>query len=293
MSFGSPYFTLPKFEYVKPKTLDEALAFLARNGEETKVMAGGVGLLAFMKERLVDCRYVMDIKGIPELHELKYEEGEGLSIGAAVTLAELLGYAVLKSKYRALHDAVKNLSDPNLRNRSTLMGDLCEAIPWIDSPAPLMLFDAEVVARSARGERKIRIHDFIKGAAENALRQDELAVRIFVPEPPPGAVSRYVKFAKGTEFSIASVGALVANKDDPSRRVVRLTYGAVNVVPVEAFEAEKVFRREGPIEKLVEEALAVVDGTVEAVTDVLGTADYRKHLIRVQTAALLKELLEA
>jgi CO/xanthine dehydrogenase FAD-binding subunit len=291
MSFGSPYFTVPKFEYVKPVTLKEAIEFLSQHAEDTKVMAGGVGLLAFMKERLIDCKYVMDIKAIRELHELKYEKGRGLTIGAAVTLAELLEQPVLKEKYRALYDAVKNLSDPNLRNRSTLLGDLCEAIPWIDSPAPLMLFDAQVVAKSARGERKIKIHDFIKGAAENALEHDELAVSVLVPDPVPGAASRYIKFSRGTEFSIASVGALVVNRDNPAKRVVRLTYGAINVLPIEAFEAEKVFRQSKPINQLISEALAVVGRTVEPVTDVLGTAEYRRHLIQVQTAAILKELL--
>jgi CO/xanthine dehydrogenase FAD-binding subunit len=293
MSFGSPYFTVPKFEYFKPATLKEALMFLEEKGEDTKVMAGGVGLLAFMKERLVDCKYVLDIKGIPELRLLKYEKGKGLSIGAAVTLSELLELPVLKEKYTALYDAVKNLSDPNLRNRSTLLGDLCEAIPWIDSPPPLILFDAEVVVSSLKGERRVKVKDFIIGTAETALKPDELAHSVFVPEPAAGTVSRYLKFAKGTEFSIASVGALAANLGDPKKRVVRIAYGAINITPFEAVEAGKVFSQDKPVPALITEALKAVDRTVETVTDVLGTAEYRKHLVQVQTAAVLKEILGA
>ncbi|HVP22671.1 MAG TPA: xanthine dehydrogenase family protein subunit M [Conexivisphaerales archaeon] len=293
MSFGSPYFTVPKFEYVKPKTLDEALQFLAEKGEDTKVLAGGVGLLAFMKERLIDCKYVLDIKGIPELHQLGFRKGMGLGIGAAVTLSELLELPVLKEKYTALYDAVRNLSDPNIRNRATLLGDLCEAIPWIDSPPPLILFDAEVVIGSVRGVRNVKVKDFIVGTAETALQHDELAEYIHVPEPAPGTVSRYLKFSKGTEFSIASVGALVANRDDPAKRSVRLAYGAINVMPIEAFDAEKVFTQDKPVKELIAEALKVVDSTVETLTDVLGTAEYRKHLVKVQTAAVLKEIMEA
>jgi carbon-monoxide dehydrogenase medium subunit len=293
LSFGSPYFTVPEFEYVKPKTLKEALEFLDQKGEDTKVMAGGVGLLAFMKERLIDCKYVLDIKGIPELLELSAEKGKGLSIGAAVTLSELLALPVLKEKYTALYDAVKNLSDPNLRNRSTLLGDLCEAIPWIDSPPPLILFEAEVVISSLKGERRVKVKDFIIGTAETVLQPNELARSVHVPEPVPGTVSRYLKFSRGTEFSIASVGALVVNRNDPATRTVKLAYGAINLMPIEAFEAEKVFRLDKPLKELIGEALKVVDATVETVTDVLGTAEYRKHLVKVQTAAVLKEILEA
>jgi carbon-monoxide dehydrogenase medium subunit len=293
MSFGSPYFTVPEFEYVKPKTLREALEFLDKKGEDTKVMAGGVGLLAFMKERLIDCKYVLDIKGIPELRALRAENGRGLGIGAAVTLTELLELPGLKEKYTALYDAVKNLSDPNLRNRSTLLGDLCEAIPWIDSPPPLILFDADVVISSLQGERRVKVKDFITGTAETVLKPNELAKYVYVPEPAPGTVSRYLKFSKGTEFSIASVGALVVNGKDPAKRKVRIAYGAINLMPIEAFEAEKVFNQNKPVKELIGEALKVVDETVETVTDVLGTAEYRKHLVKVQTAAVLKEILEA
>jgi carbon-monoxide dehydrogenase medium subunit len=293
MSFGSPYFTVPEFEYVKPKTLREALEFLDKKGEDTKVMAGGVGLLAFMKERLIDCKYVLDIKGIPELRALRAENGKGLGIGAAVTLTELLELPGLKEKYTALYDAVKNLSDPNLRNRSTLLGDLCEAIPWIDSPPPLILFDADVVISSLQGERRVKVKDFITGTAETVLKPNELAKYVYVPEPAPGTVSRYLKFSKGTEFSIASVGALVVNGKDPAKRKVRIAYGAINLMPIEAFEAEKVFNQNKPVKELIGEALKVVDETVETVTDVLGTAEYRKQLVKVQTAAVLKEILEA
>jgi carbon-monoxide dehydrogenase medium subunit len=293
MSFGSPYFTVPKFEYSRPKTLREALEFLDKNGEDTKVMAGGVGLLAFMKERLIDCKYVLDIKGISELRELTYQKGKGLKVGAAVTLAELLELPVLKEKYTALYDAVKNLSDPNLRNRSTLLGDLCEALPWIDAPPPLILFDAEVVITSLKGQRRVKVKDFITGTAETVLLPSELACSVDVPDPTPGTVSRYMKFSKGTEFSIASVGALAVDGKDATKRKVKIAYGAINLMPIEAVEAEKVFGQDKPVENLIAEALKVVDSSVETVTDILGSAEYRKHLVKVQTARVLREVLEA
>ncbi len=285
MSFGSSYFMLPGFKYERPGSLEEALELLSEHGEEAKPMAGGVGLLAFMKERLVDAKYVLDLKGIPELRRLEYERGSGMTVGATVTLSELEEYPIVKEKYGALYDAIRVLSDPILRNRSTLMGDLCEAIPWVDSPPPLMVLNAEVrVSKAGGGTRTVRAKDFITGAAENALQPDEIATSIFIPEPPAGSRSAYLKFSAGTEFGIASVAGLASGRE------VRLAYGCIAAVPVEPVEAEEVFRGAGGAGELTNRALKVIDETVEPFTDTLGTAEYRKNIIQVITGDLFRRL---
>jgi CO/xanthine dehydrogenase FAD-binding subunit len=285
MSFGSPYFSLPSFRYERPASLEEALELLSRYGEEAKLMAGGVGLLAFMKERLLDAKYVLDLKGIPELRRLEHEQGRGLTVGATVTLSELQEHPIVKERYGALYDAIRVLSDPTLRNRSTLMGDLCEAIPWVDSPPPLMVLNAEVrVSRAGGGTRSIRAKDFITGAAENALQPDEIATSIFIPEPPSGSRSAYLKFSAGTEFGIASVAGLASGGE------VRLAYGCIAATPLEPVEAEEVFRGSGPAGELTGRALKVIGETVEPFTDTLGTAEYRKNIIQVLTVDLFRRL---
>jgi len=157
MSFGSSYLTLPEFQYMKPKTLQEALQLLDEHKDEAKILAGGIGLLAFMKERLVDPRWVVDIKAIEELHTLRDEGAKGLTIGATSTMNQLLAFEPLREKYKALRDCISLLSDPVLRNRSTLLGDVCEALPYVDGPTPLLLFDAEIEAASVKGRRRIPI----------------------------------------------------------------------------------------------------------------------------------------
>ena len=177
MSFGSSYLTLPEFQYLKPKSLQEAMQILDEHKDEAKILAGGIGLLAFMKERLVDPRWVVDIKAIDELHALRDEGAKGLTIGATSTMNQLLAFEPLKEKYKALRDCISLLSDPVIRNRSTLLGDVCEALPYVDGPTPLLLFDAEIEAASVKGRRRIPMSEFIKGVAETALEPNEIADR--------------------------------------------------------------------------------------------------------------------
>src|SRR3990170_4913226 len=281
MSFGSAYLTLPDFQYLRPRTLDEALQLLDQYKDEAKIMAGGIGLLAFMKERLVDPRWVIDIKAIDELHTLRDDGANGLMIGATATMNQLLSFELLKERYKALRDCISLLSDPVLRNRSTLMGDVCEALPFVDGPTPLLLFDAEIEAASAKGKRRIPMAEFIKGIAETALEPNELAVEIHLKSPPEHSESLFLKHISSSEFSIVNVAALCANPYKPESRTVRFAYGAVAPTPARVHEVEELFKRKSPIPQLIDEAVGVVRKSTEPMTDVLAKAEYRSHMLEV------------
>jgi CO/xanthine dehydrogenase FAD-binding subunit len=292
MSFGSPYLTLPDFQYLKPTSLQEALRVLDEHKDDAKVMAGGVGLLAFMKERLVSPSYVVDIKGIPELEALT-EGPKGIAVGATATLSQLLDWHPLQERYRAMYDCVFQLSDPVLRNRSTLLGDLCEALPFVDSPTPLLIFEAEVEAASVKGRRMIPIREFIKGLAETALEPNEMAVAIHLKAPPVNARSIFLKHTSNSEFSIVNVAALCANPSRPEDRVVRFAYGALAPTPGRVYDAEKIFNRKAPLPQLIDEAVAVIKKSVEPMTDVLAKAEYRLHILEVLAIQALGRVLGA
>lgn len=292
MSFGSPYFTLPEFEYAKPTTLPEALELLNRHGDDAKVMAGGVGLLAFMKERLMEPTHVIDVKGIPELRRLRYLRGAGLTIGAAVPMNEVLNHPIVKARYKALYDCLHHLSDTALRNRSTIVGDLCEALPFIDSPPPLIIFDAIVEAASVTGRRRIPVQEFLVGTAQTALNPNELVVALHLPEPPEGANSGFLKHAIGGEFSVVNLAALVVNPEEPSKRVVKLAYGAVTPLPMTVPEAEAIFRKGAPVQHLIAEAIAIVLKTITPMTDISASMEYRRHLMEVMSWKLLTALFQ-
>ncbi len=291
MSFGSAYLTLPDFQYLKPKSLEETLRLLDEHKDEANVFAGGVGLFAFMKERLVEPRWVVDIKGIAELQALRDDGSKGLTIGATVTMNQLLNFEPLKEKFKALRDCISLLSDPVLRNRSTLMGDVCEALPFVDGPTPLLIFDAEIEAASVKGKRRILVTEFIKGVAETALEPNELAVAVHLKAPPEKSKSLFLKHTSSSEFSIANVAALCANPARPESRTVRLAYGAIAPTPKRVHEIEELFRRKTPVHQLIDEAVNVIKKTADPMTDVLAKAEYRSHMLEVLSIKAFRRLV--
>lgn len=290
MSFGSPYFTLPEFTYHKPKTLREALELLDTYKDEAKVMAGGVGLIAFMKERLMSPSHVIDIKEIPELKSVEYKEGVGLKIGAAVTLSELETNEIIKKKYTALYQAIKEAADPIIRNRATLVGNICEALPWVDGPIPLIAYNAKVEVKSLNNVRLIPVSDFIKGPVEIDLAPNEIATSIHVPDLPPESKSIFLKFNTGSEFALATMAAHVVGNLKP--REVCLVYGAVSTKPVRASEAERIILTSENIGEAIVEAAEKASQEIDVVSDVLASEDYRRHLIKVLTINALKNIFE-
>ncbi|MCE4598800.1 MAG: xanthine dehydrogenase family protein subunit M [Desulfurococcales archaeon] len=294
---SSPYTTLPEFTYYKPKTLEEALELLEKYGEEAKVLAGGVGLINFMLEKLMSPKYVVDIKGIEELRGIGYEEGKGLSIGAATRISEITrwldGNPELKRKYQALYEALSRIADMQIRNRATLAGNVCEALPYMDSYSPLAVYDAEVVIASRSGERRALITEFVQGPGMIDLQPEELVVRIDVPEPPRRSVSGFSKIVPAIEYSIASVSMLAANIEDPATREVRIAVSAATPVPVRVREAEDVFKSQGDIVELLDKALDKLIGEIEydILEDPYASAEYRKEMIRVQAYQLFLRLL--
>ena len=291
MSFGSPYLTLPEFQYLKPVTLQDALLLLDEHKDEAKIMAGGVGLLAFMKERLVSPTYVVDIKGITELTTLRDEGSKGVTIGATATLSQLLEWGPIKERYRAVWDCASQLSDPVLRNRSTLIGDLCEALPFVDSPTPLLIFDAEVEAASVKGRRWIPVKDFVKGLAEVALEPNEIALGVHLKPPPENSRSLFLKHISNSEFSVVNVAALCANPSQPEKRIVRFAYGALAPAATRVSEVETIFNRKAPLSQLIDEAIEAIKKSGHPMTDVLATAEYRAHILEVLAVRALRELI--
>lgn len=285
MSFGSPYVTLPDFTYHRPKSLEEALALLKEHGDEAKIMGGGVGLIAFMKERLMSPTHVIDVKEVEELKTLKHTEARGLRIGAAVSMAELLEGGALDG-YPVLKEALSRVADPMIRRRATLMGNLCEAIPWVDSPPALIALDASVEVAGPGGERSLPVSSFIRGPVEIDLKADEMATTVVIPDAK-GSASAFEKFTGGSEFSLASVAVALSNREKKSARAV---YGAVNSTPVRCVEVEQAIE-DGLTPSSVRKAAEAAFEKVECVDDVLATAAYRRHLVRVITTKVLKRMM--
>jgi len=291
MSFGSPYTTLPDFEYHRASSVDDVIRLLKEFGDEAEVMAGGVGLMAFMKERLLSPGHLIDIKDVKELRQIAYSAGDGLIIGSAVTIEEVAASQDVKARYQALHEAATKTADPMIRARATLVGNLCEAIPWVDSPPVLMALDATVEIAGSGGRRTVPVGSFIKGPVEVDLASDEFVTKIQVPDRGQASRSAFEKFTGGSEFALASVAVSVGVAD--GKRKARVIFGSINSVPVRCVEAEQVLQEAELGQATIRKAAEVASEKVECVSDVLASADYRKHLVRVITTKALRRLAQA
>jgi carbon-monoxide dehydrogenase medium subunit len=286
VSFGSPYLTLPDFTYHRPESLQEAIELLREHGDDAKVMAGGVGLIAFMKERLMSPTHVIDMKGVEELKQVKRVTGKGLRIGAAVTIEGVLEAGLLREDYAVLHEALSRVADPMIRRRATLVGNLCEAIPWVDSPPPLIALDATVEIVGTEGKRSVPVSSFIRGPVDIDLGPTEVVTAVEIPDAR-GRESAFEKFTAGSEFSLASVAIVIWNEG--RKRNARAVYGAVNSTPARSAEVEQEIK-EGITPASIRKAADAAFNKVECMDDVLASSAYRKHLVRVITTKVLKRM---
>ncbi len=246
-----------------------------------------MGLIAFMKERLMSPAHVIDVKQVDELRKVSEVPGGGLSIGASVTIGELLERGILRKDYTVLHEALARVADPMLRRRATLVGNFCEAIPWVDSPPALIALDAAVEIAGPEGNRSVPMASFIKGPVDVDLTPAEIVTAVTIPAAKERA-SAFEKFTGGSEFSLASVAVVIGNGG--RRKNVRVVYGAVNSTPVRSGEVEQVIA-EGLNPGNVRKAADIASEKVECVDDVLASSAYRKHLVRVISTRVLRRMM--
>ena len=166
---------LPKFDYFAPQTLQETFELLEKHGREAKLLAGGTDLIVSLRAREQRPKSLIDIKGVKELHELSFDEKRGLTVGAAVNLNKLIHYEAASKNYPLLKEAVSTIGDYEIRNRATLVGNICNGSPAADSAPALLVLDANVNIASQQGKRTIPLREFYTGVKKTALANNELA----------------------------------------------------------------------------------------------------------------------
>ena len=281
---------LPKFDYIRPKTMRKLVSALATHRADTKIIAGGTDLVVLLRDKIVRPKYVVDIKGVRELHKLSWNKNLGLTIGAAVTLKELLDSDIVKQKFGALWKAASTLADPTIRNRATLVGNICNASPASDTAPALLVLDAKVEVVGKKGKRTVAIKDFFKGVKKTALKPGEFVRAVKVPNPPEGARSDYLKWGRtaGEDLSVVGVAALVADSDE---KLVRVALSSVAPTPLLVPDVESAFRDGGSLDEKIERAVSIVQSKICPISDVRCCKEYRLYMAGVLTSRVLKQLL--
>ncbi|MBN2577104.1 MAG: xanthine dehydrogenase family protein subunit M [Deltaproteobacteria bacterium] len=274
--------SLPHFEYFAPRTIEEAVALLAGAGGRARPFAGGTDLLPRLQSGLVRAETLVDLKRIPELCAIGFDPASGLTIGAAVRLADLLDSPDVQRRYPAMTDAVSQTATVQIRNMGTIAGNVCNGSPCADSVPVLIARLAHLALMSPRGERLLPIGDFFKGPGETALEPDELLVRIHVPPPPPYTGFAFAKLPARTasDISAVNVGVMVARQGGVCGEA-RIVLGAVGPVPLRAHQAELRLAGATLGARLLEEVGRLAASETRPIDDLRASAAYRRDMAAV------------
>ncbi len=268
---------LQSFAYEKPSSLSEALKALDRYGRKARPLAGGTDLIGLLHDGLVHPKAVMDLKGLDELHKLELVNGK-LHIGALVTFSDLLESPLIRKKFPVLGEMAGWVASHGIRNRATMVGNICSAVPCCDSGPLLLLYEAVVHVRSRNGKRKIPITEWFTGPRETALKKGELAVEISLPHITSRHGACFVKLRRyeGEDLAQASVSVLAL-----AGQKYRIAYGSVGPVPFRGRAVEQLLAGQPLSEPLIQEAVRLAREEVRPITDIRSTREYRTHMIGV------------
>ncbi len=281
---------IPKIEYHAPQSLNEALELMAEL-EKVKPIIGGTDLIIAMREAACTPSNLVDLNEVAELNYIREEEGY-IKIGATTTHAQVASNPVT-AKLPALIDSVSRIGSPQIRNRGTVTGNIVNASPAADSAPPLMVHDAEVVLKSLDEEKIIPIDELFVGPKINCLEPDELLTEIRVPVPNGGSASSYKRIGRRKAFtlSVVSAAAFIHMENDTCMDA-KVAFGSVAMTPIRVPEAEALLKGSSLDEDAMKAASDVVYEAVKPITDVRGTAEYRKDMCPVLMKRAIAECLE-
>src|SRR5262249_42959015 len=217
-----------EFDYHAPASLPDALGMLAQFGDDAKLLAGGHSLLPMMKMRFAQPAHLIDLGKIPELKGVR-EEGGNLRIGAMTTENDLIWSKLLQDKCPLLVEGARLISDPQVRYKGTIGGDISHGDPGNDHPALMLALGASFVLRSAAGERAVPAEGFFVGTYDTLMKPDEIMTEIRIPVPAPGTGYCYAKLKRKVgDFATAAAAVVLRMNGDTVKEVaIALT----NVAP--------------------------------------------------------------
>ncbi len=285
---------LPKFEYLTPGTIDEAFSILLEHGDNARVLAGGTDLLVKMKHRtLIPLpKYVVNIKKIPDLNYISYDEEEGLRIGALTTIQEIKSSLPVRLHFPGLAQATGLLSTPQIRNMATIGGNLCNASPSAETAPALITSAATVKIVGQSGERTVAVEDLFTGPGETVIQKGELLTEIQVPNPPPNSTGVYLKHGKRLS-DIAIIGVAVSmTMDDGVCTGVKIALASAGPTPMRVKRAEELIKGQKVGQELIEEVARVASEESQPINDLRAYADYRKEKVEVLVREAIKQGLQ-
>ncbi len=280
------------FEYYAPRSLDEAVNFLAAHKDDVKILSGGQSLLPLMKMRLSKPDYIVDIGRIPGLDTIT-ADGNHIIVGAMATHAQIEASDLLKKSCPLLPQTATTIADVQVRNRGTLGGSIAHADPAGDMPAAILALEAEIKAVGPNGERWIKAEDFFLGLLMSVLEPDEIVTAVKVPTTV-GEKTAYLKAApRSSGFAVVGVAVRLALDASGNCNRAAIAITGVTDKVYRAERTERILVGKKLEDSLIESAAAEATRNIDVIEDINGSIEYRTHLTQVYVTRAIQTALQS
>ena len=271
-----------EFEYLRPGTVEEALVALAEHGTAARVLAGGTDLVPWLRDDLVAPGVLVDVKRIEALRGIEVTDG-ALRLGALATFSDLIESDPIRSVFPVLAEMAETVASVGIRNRATVVGNICSAVPSNDAGPVLLAAGALVHTAGVGGPRMIPFRGWFLAPGRTALDAGELVTGLSIRVPDEhGAVFCKLSRYAGEDLAQASVAVLALT--GPSYRI---SFGAVAPTTVRAGVIEEALEGREIDAAAVTDAVALVPEVISPITDIRASAEYRAHMCGVMLARAL------
>jgi carbon-monoxide dehydrogenase medium subunit len=283
---------LPEFDYIKPTTLEEASAFLAQHTGEARAFIGGTDTFVRMRDGAWQDKYLVDVKGLPGMNDLKFDPARGLTVGAAVNMNRLIASPEVNEHYPVLAEAAHTVASYQLRTRATIAGNICNASPAGDTIGSCLVLDAKVRVHGVAGDRIEALRTFFKGPGKTVLKAGDIVTAVEFPLPPQGAQGKYIKLGRNAIGDLAIVGVTALGYPDQTVSGYRFFVALASIAPTPLLLDVAQLSEKAISEESIHEAADFAMNAVTPIDDVRGSARYRKLMVRNLTRKALMDVWE-
>jgi CO/xanthine dehydrogenase FAD-binding subunit len=283
---------MQKFQFYTPRSVDDALAFLSNNGEQTKIIAGGTDLIPSLRQEDLQPPFVLNILEIGTLRGVT-EQDHRIRIGPTTTFTEMVESAVLNRHFPSLVQAAAFVGGPQIRNRGTIGGNIGTASPAADVLPAVLALDGELELQSKRsGTRYIPLSRAIAAPYKPLFQRDEILTGIILPKLNPDARSTFVKVGRRNAMARARMNLTVVLGMNREKVIteMRIVPGAVMPVARRMERAERALLGKKPEPPVVDAAAEALATEMVEVTGTRWSTEYKFHVLQNLFKGVLKHL---
>jgi len=279
---------IPTLELHEAASFEDATALLSKYSPDVKLLAGGTDILVDLKNNGNGIGHLVALSQIETMRGIA-EEADGLRISALTTITEIDESPLISGPYEVLRDAASQMATLQIRNTATIGGNIAGANPCADLPPVLMVLNATAAVISAAGQRDVPLHELITGPRETILAQNELLAAILIPRPPARFGAAYARFGlrNGNAIAVASVAASLTLNDDGTVHNAHIALGAVAPRPTRVEAANLWLEGRKFNGDVLDEAARAAMEAAQPISDLRGSAEYRRGLVGVLTKRAL------